>query len=89
MAMTLMMPEASLEKNEFASMGRSGFQSWQQSLLLEHASEDVKRRLADAQLKRDIRRLEKENSEHEATHVLMQLNGAAGSSTSSLSSPDS
>jgi len=50
---------------------------------------DVKRRLADAQLKREIRRLEKENSEHEATHVLMQLNGAAGSSTSSLSSPDS
>jgi len=27
--------------NEFTSMGHSGFQRWQQSLLLEHASEDV------------------------------------------------
>jgi len=38
--------------NEFTSMARSGFESWQQSIFLQHASDDVKRQLADAQLKK-------------------------------------
>jgi len=73
---------------DLTCMAHSGIQSWQQSLLLEHASPDVKWQLADAQLKQEIRCLEKENLEQDATDVLMQLTGAASSSTSSLSSPD-
>jgi len=69
-------------------MAHSGIQSWQQLLLLEHASADVKQQHADAQLKQDIRHLEKENLEQDVTDVLMQLTGAAFSCTSSLLSPD-
>ncbi len=75
--------------NDLASMARSGFQSWQQSMLLEHASDSVKRQLADTQLTKEIRRLQKENLEQDATDILMQLPGGCGpSSTSSLSSPE-
>jgi len=55
---------------------------------LEHSSEDVKQQLTNAQLKREIRHLEKESLEHKATDLLMQLTGAFGSCTSSLSLPD-
>jgi len=75
--------------NDLASMARSGFESWQQSLLLEHASDSVKLQLADVQIKCQIRHLEKENMEKDATDVLMQLTSSGGhSSTSSLSSPE-
>jgi len=77
--------------DEFAFMARSGLASWQQSMLLQHASDSVKRELADAQLKLEISRLKKESLEHDATDVLMNLTtpgGAAHSSTSSLSLPD-
>jgi len=58
-------------------------------MLLEHPSDSVKQQLADAQLKKEIRHLQKENSEQEATDVLMQLSGSGGpSSTSSLSLPE-
>jgi len=74
--------------NDLASMAHSGFASWQQSLLLEHASDTVKQQLADVQLKCQIQHLEKEDMEKDATDVLMQLPGGGGpSSTSSLSSP--
>jgi len=73
--------------NDLACMACSGIQSWQQSLLLKHASADVKWQLADAQLKQEIRCLEKDNSEQDATDILMQLTGAAASCTSSLSTP--
>jgi len=74
--------------DDLVSMACSGFQSWQQLILLEHASKGVKQQLADAQLKREIRHLEKESLEHKATDLLMQLTGAFGSCTSSLSLPD-
>jgi len=76
--------------NDFTSMARSGFQSWHQSMMLQHASENVRRELADAALRQEIRRMEKESMEQDATDVLMQLpNKVAGaSSTSSLSSPE-
>jgi len=71
--------------NEFTSMACSGFESWQQSIFLQHASDDMKRQLADTQLKKEILHLEKENSEKDATTALMQLTSTATSSTSSLS----
>ena len=40
--------------NELASMAHSGFESWQQSMLLEHAIDSMKQQLADAQLKKEI-----------------------------------
>jgi len=40
--------------NDLASMACSGFKSWQQSLLLEHASDRMKQQLVDAPLKHEI-----------------------------------
>jgi len=57
-------------------------------MLLEHASNSAKRQLADAQLKCEIRYLEKERLEHDATDALMHLTGTACPSTSSLSLPE-
>jgi len=71
--------------NDLTSLAHSSFESWQQSLLLEHTSNNVKWQLADAQLKHEVQCLEKENMEKDVMDVLMQLTSGTGpSSTSSL-----
>jgi len=51
-------------------------------MLLEHVNESVKHKLADAQLKRESRWLEKESMEHVAIDVLMHLTGPVAASDS-------
>jgi len=76
--------------NDLASMACAGFQTWQQSMLLEHASESVKHQLADASLMKEMKHMEKESLENDAMDVLMQMSGAVSgySCTSSLSLPE-
>jgi len=76
--------------NDLASMACTGFQSWQQSMLLEHASKSVKHWLADTSLMKEIKCMEEESLENDAMDVLMQMPGAISgySCTSSLSLPE-
>ncbi len=77
--------------DDFSSMVHSDLASWQQSMMLQHASNSVKRELADAQLKLEIIHLKRESLEHDITDVLMHLTTggtAHSSSTSTLSFSD-
>jgi len=75
---------------QLETMACAGFQSWQQSVLLGHASESVKHQHADAHLMKEIKCMEKESLESDAIDMLMQLPGAVSgySCSSSMSLPE-